>query len=137
MDESENQRVHLMSFVAMEKPGTLERLLIVIGQGIFYNAYFLLYLVSPRTAHRVAGYLAERSVAGYSDLLQRIRAGEQPDSPAPASAIAYWDLAPDAGLSDMIVAIREDEAIHRDIHHAFADALTAGNAIPDRPGPAI
>jgi ubiquinol oxidase len=137
MDEAENQRAHLMSFVAAARPSTFERLLIVLGQGIFYNAYFLLYLVSARTAHRVAGYLAERSVAGYSDLLERIRAGEQADTPAPASAIAYWDLAPEARLSDMIVAIREDEAIYRDIHHAFADALTAGNPLPDRPGPAI
>jgi ubiquinol oxidase len=137
MDEAENQRAHLMSFVAAARPSTFERLLIVLGQGIFYNAYFLLYLVSARTAHRVAGYLAERSVAGYSDLLERIRAGEQADAPAPASAIAYWDLAPEARLSDMIVAIREDEAIYRDIHHAFADALTAGNPLPDRPGPAI
>ena len=137
MDEAENQRAHLMSFVAAARPSTFERLLIVLGQGIFYNAYFLLYLVSARTAHRVAGYLAERSVAGYSDLLERIRAGEQVDAPAPASAIAYWDLAPEARLSDMIVAIREDEAIYRDIHHAFADALTAGNPLPDRPGPAI
>jgi ubiquinol oxidase len=37
----------------------------------------------------------------------------------------------------MIIAMREDEAIHRDIHHAFADSLAEGRAIPDRPGPLI
>lgn len=135
MDEAENQRAHLMSFVAIARPSMWERLLIVIGQGVFYNAYFLLYLVSGRTAHRLAGYLAEQSVRGYSQYLEGIESGAKENRAAPASAIAYWTLTPDARLSDMIVAMREDEAIHRDIHHAFADALTEGNALPDRPGP--
>jgi ubiquinol oxidase len=33
--------------------------------------------------------------------------------------------------------MREDEAIHRDINHAFADALAAGNPLPERPGRVI
>ncbi|MGD9843949.1 MAG: alternative oxidase [Variibacter sp.] len=137
MDEGENQRAHLMAFVAIARPRTWERLLIVVGQGVFYNAYFLLYLISARTAHRLAGYLAEQSVQGYSQYLERIESGAQENRPAPPSAIAYWTLAPDANISDMVVAMREDEAIHRDIHHAFADALSAGNTLPDRPGPLI
>lgn len=137
MEEAENQRAHLMAFVAIKRPSAFERILIVISQGIFYNAYFLLYLISGRTAHRMAGYLAEQSVGGYTRYLEQIRAGARPDSPAPESAIAYWNLAPDARLSDMVIAMREDEAIHRDIHHAFADALAGGNALPDRPGPLI
>ncbi len=137
MDEAENQRFHLMSFVAIERPRAWERLLIVLGQGIFYNAYFLLYLISGRAAHRLAGYLAEQSVRGYSQYLERIEAGDLEDAGAPAAAIGYWNLAPDAHLSDMIIAMREDEAIHRDIHHAFADALAEGNVLPDHPGPLI
>jgi ubiquinol oxidase len=133
MDEAENQRAHLMSFVAIARPSTSERLLIAIAQGIFYNADFMLYLISPRTAHRLAGYFAERSVLGYSEFLERIESGAQPNGPVPAQARAYWNLAPDARLSDMILAMREDEAIHRDINHAFADALTAGNVFPERP----
>lgn len=137
MDEAENQRAHLMAFVAVARPSWAERLLIVMGQGVFYNAYFLLSLMSSRTAHRLAGYLAEQSVRGYSAYLARIESGAQDDGPAPDSAIAYWNLAPDARISDMIIAMREDEAIHRDIHHAFADALAQGQAIPDRPGPLV
>jgi ubiquinol oxidase len=133
MDEAENQRAHLMSFVAIARPSGWERLLIVIGQGTFYNAYFLLYLISGRTAHRMVGYLAEESVRGYSQYLERIDANAQENRPAPASAVAYWNLPPDAQVADMIVAMREDEAIHRDIHHAFADALAKGNVLPDRP----
>lgn len=133
MNEAENQRAHLMSFVAIKRPGTPERLLIALAQGVFYNAYFLLHLVSPRTAHRLAGYMAEQAVQGYTRFLDRINAGEQADDPAPAVAIDYWSLEPDAKLSAMLRAMREDEAIHRDIHHAFADALALGRVLPDLP----
>ncbi len=137
MDEAENQRAHLMAFVAIKRPSWGERWLIAISQGIFYNAYFLLSLISARSAHRLAGYLAERSVKGYSDYLDSLESGAVPDGPAPDTAIAYWNLAPGARLSDMIAAMREDEAIHRDIHHAFADALAQGRVMPERPGPLI
>ncbi|HWW47906.1 MAG TPA: alternative oxidase [Xanthobacteraceae bacterium] len=133
MDEAENQRAHLMSFVAISRPNVFERFLIVIAQGVFYNAYFLLHLISPSTAHRLAGYLSEEAVIGYTQYLERIESGQQPNSLAPASALIYWNLDPAARLSDMIMAMREDEAIHRDIHHAFADALASGNTLPDLP----
>lgn len=137
MDEAENQRTHLMAFVAIARPSWGERLLIAISQGVFYNTYFLLYLISARTAHRLAGYLAEQAVRGYSAYLARLESGELENRAAPENAVAYWNLAPDARITDMIIAMREDEAIHRDIHHAFADALAEGRAIPDRPGPLI
>jgi len=137
MDEAENQRAHLMAFVAIQRPSWGERWLIAIGQGIFYNAYFLLSLISSRSAHRLAGYLAERSVRDYSDYLALLQSGQETNGPAPETAVAYWNLAPDARLSDMIIAMREDEAIHRDIHHAFADALAQRRVMPDRPAPLI
>jgi ubiquinol oxidase len=133
MDEAENQRAHLMAFVAIARPNSFERFLIVIAQGVFYNAYFLMHLISPRTAHRLAGYLSEEAVRGYTQYLERLEKKEQPNSLAPASALVYWNLDPAAQLSDMILAMREDEAIHRDIHHAFADALVSGHALPDLP----
>jgi ubiquinol oxidase len=132
MDEAENQRAHLMSFVALSRPSAWERLLVVIAQGVSYNLYFLLYLISPRTAHRMAGYFAEQSVQGYSQYLAKLQSGDGGSRPAPEAAIAYWNLPADASISDMIVAMRDDEAIHRDLHHAFADALDEGKAFPER-----
>jgi ubiquinol oxidase len=134
MDEAENQRAHLMAFVALQQPRGWERLLIALGQGVFYNAFFLLYLISARTAHRFAGYLSEEAVSGYSQYLAQIESGDRGKQAAPASAIDYWDLPRDASVRDMILAMREDEAIHRDLHHVFADALAEGRDIPDRPG---
>ena len=58
MDEAENQRAHLMVFVQIARPSLPERLLVLFAQGLVYNAFFLLYLVSPATAHRVAAYAA-------------------------------------------------------------------------------
>lgn len=137
MDEAENQRAHLMAFVVIQKPSAAERMLIVLAQGIFYNTFFLLYLCSPRTAHRLTGYLAEAAVRGYSQYLAGVKSRAQENIAAPAPAIAYWNLEPDAKLSDLIIAVREDEAIHRDINHAFADALAAGNLLPKRPSKII
>ena len=133
MEEADNQRTHLMVFVGLAEPRLAERLLVLFAQGVFYNLYFLLYLISPRTAHRLVGYFAEDSVAGYTQYLDEIEAGRIDDIPAPPVALDYWNLPDNALLSHAIVAIREDEAIHRDINHAFADALASGKDLPDLP----
>jgi ubiquinol oxidase len=134
MDEAENQRAHLMSFVALSRPNVWERLLIALAQGVFYNAYFLLYLISARTAHRLAGYFAEQAVQGYSRYLALIELDERGCQPAPTLAIAYWNLTPEARMTDIIQAMREEEAIYRDLHHAFANALAEGRIFPERFG---
>jgi ubiquinol oxidase len=133
MTEAENQRAHLMSFVAIAHPSGWERFLILVTQGVFYNSYFLLHLISPRTAHRLAGYISEQAIEGYTRYLDRLAEGVQPDVAAPIFAIDYWHLSPDAKLSEMLVSMRQDEAIHRDIQHAFADALASGHTLPDLP----
>ena len=92
-------------------------------QGIFYNFYFLLYLLSPRTAHRVAGYFEEEAVCSYTEYLAGVDNGAHANVLAPRIAIDYWKLAPDARLRDVIVAVRADEARHRDVNHRFADEL--------------
>jgi ubiquinol oxidase len=122
-----------MVFVSIDRPNLFERFIVLIAQGLFYNAHFLLYLFSPRTGHRIAGYFAEDAVRGYGQYLDEIQDGRQDNPPAPALAIAYWNLPPDARLSDAIAAIREDEALHRDINHSFADALVSGDNLPGPP----
>ncbi len=129
IDEAENERMHLMTFIHIAKPSRLERFLIVLTQGAFYNAFFLLYLISPRTAHRVVGYFEEEAVVSYTQYLEEIDAGKHENVPAPQIAIDYWKLAPDARLRDVVLTIRDDEAGHRDVNHGFADTLTG----PERP----
>ena len=39
LDEAENERMHLMTFVHIAKPSALERWMVLIAQGIFYNLF--------------------------------------------------------------------------------------------------
>ena len=123
LDEAMNERMHLMTFVEIAKPSALERWLILLAQGIFYNTFFLLYLVSAKTAHRVVGYFEEEAIVSYTEYLAEIDAGRAENVPAPQIAIDYWQLAADARLRDVVIAVRADEAGHRDVNHGFADAL--------------
>lgn len=124
VDEAENERMHLMTFIHIARPSGFERLLILLVQGAFYNFYFLLYLLSPATAHRVVGYLEEEAVYSYTTYLAGVDDGTYANVPAPAVAIDYWKLAADARLREVIIAVRADEATHRDVNHRFADQLT-------------
>ena len=123
LDEAENERMHLMTFVAIAKPNWFERLVILLVQAAFFVFFFLLYLTSPRTAHRLVGYFEEQAVISYTLYLEEIDAGRVENIPAPDIAIAYWKMAPTARLRDVVLAVREDEAGHRDVNHGYADEL--------------
>ncbi|WP_122465242.1 alternative oxidase [Brevundimonas lutea] len=123
MEEAENERMHLMTFIEVAKPTYFERLVIQLAQGIFYIIFFLLYLVSSRTAHRLVGYFEEEAVISYTLYLKEIDEGRSPNVPAPAIAIHYWNLPADATLRDVVLVVRADEAHHRDVNHGFASSL--------------
>ncbi len=124
--EAENERMHLMTFVQVARPNQFERLLIILTQGVFFNAFFLLYLFWPRVAHRIVGYLEEEAVVSYTEYLAEIDAGKVENIAAPQIAIEYWRLDPAARLRDVVIAVRLDEAGHRDVNHRFADDLAGG-----------
>lgn len=123
MEEAENERMHLMTFIEVAKPTYFERLVIQLAQAIFYIGFFLLYLVSARTAHRVVGYFEEEAVISYTLYLNEIDEGRSPNVPAPTIAKHYWKMAPDATLRDVVLLVRADEAHHRDVNHGFASSL--------------
>jgi ubiquinol oxidase len=123
MEEAENERMHLMTFIAIAQPTWFERLVIQLVQAVFYIAFFLLYIVSPRTAHRIVGYFEEEAILSYSFYLAEIDEGRAENVPAPAIARHYWKLPADATLRDVVLVVRADEAHHRDINHGFASKL--------------
>jgi len=123
LEEAENERMHLMTFIHIARPTGFERLLILLAQGTFYNFFFLLYLISPKTAHRVTGYFEEEAVHSYTEYLAGVDSGTHANVPAPRIAIDYWKLGPDARLREVIVAVRADETHHRDVNHQFANDL--------------
>ncbi len=123
IEEAENERMHLMTFIEIAKPTLFERTVILIAQAIFLVGFSILYLVSSKTAHRVVGYFEEEAVTSYTFYLQEIDEGRSPNVPAPAIARHYWKLPDDATLRDVILVVRADEAHHRDINHGYASTL--------------
>ena len=123
MDEAENERMHLMTFIEVCKPSAFERFVVVAVQWVFYLFFFGLYLVSSKTAHRVVGYFEEEAVISYTHYLAEIDEGRSENVPAPQIAKRYWNLAADARLRDVVEVVRADEAHHRDVNHGFANEL--------------
>ena len=123
LDEAENERMHLMTFINIAKPNVLERFLIILAQFIFIILYLIIYLISPRTAHRIVGYFEEEAVISYSQYLDEIENGKIENVKAPKVAIDYWNLPLNSTLKDVIKVIREDEAGHRDVNHSYANIL--------------
>jgi len=124
LEEAENERMHLMTFIEIANPNWFERLLILIVQGIFFNCFFVLYLISPKTSHRVVGYFEEEAIISYNNYLAEIDAGTLENVPAPKIAIKYWNLPQDAMLRDVVLVVRADEVNHRDVNHGFANDLS-------------
>jgi len=123
LDEAENERMHLMTFIHIAKPSSIERFIIILVQGIFFNLYFIMYLISPRTCHRIVGYFEEEAVTSYSEYLEEVEQGRLENVPAPKIAIDYWNLPAYARLADVIRVVREDEAGHRDVNHKFVKLI--------------
>ena len=92
MDEAENERMHLMTFIEVAQPTLFERFMVIAVQWVFYLFFFGLYLVSAKTAHRVVGYFEEEAVISYTHYLAEIDEGRSPNVAAPAIALRYWDL---------------------------------------------
>lgn len=135
LEEAENERMHLMTMVELVKPKWYERFLVLAVQGVFFNAFFVLYILSPKVAHRVVGYLEEEAIHSYTEYLKDIDSGAIENVPAPAIAIDYWRLPKDAKLKDVITVIRADEAHHRDVNHFASDIHFHGKELRDAPAP--
>jgi ubiquinol oxidase len=120
LSEAENERMHLMTFIEIAKPNALERFLVLVAQAVFWNLFFIIYVLFPRTAHRIVGYFEEEAVYSFTEYLSEIDAGKIPNTTAPQIAIDYWKLPKDATLRDVVIAVREDEVKHRDVNHQFA-----------------
>lgn len=132
LEEAENERMHLMTFIKLQNPGLMMRASVFLAQGVFYNFFFLSYLISPRFCHRMVGYLEEEAVTTYSKLILQLEQGELPEwqkAEVPEIAKKYWKLDDKATLLDLFRVIRADEAHHRDVNHRFADMKT------DEPNP--
>jgi ubiquinol oxidase len=93
MDEAENERMHLMTFIEVAKPTLFERFVVVAAQWVFYLFFFGLYLVSSKTAHRVVGYFEEEAVISYTHYLAEIDEGRSRERAGAASGAGLLEPA--------------------------------------------
>ena len=101
------------------------RFMILGAQGVFFNGFFIAYLVSPRTAHRFVGYLEEEAVLTYTRELEDLDAGKLPvweQTQAPDIAVQYWNM-PEGHrtMRDLLLYVRADESKHREVNHTLAN----------------
>jgi ubiquinol oxidase len=92
LEEAENERMHLMTFIEIAHPNFIERTLIVIAQITFFIIYFFLYVVSPRTSHRLVSYMEEEAVYSYTQYLNEVESGQIENVSVPPIAVKYWNL---------------------------------------------
>ena len=123
LDEAENERMHLMTFINIAQPTLFERILIMFAQFVFIVFYLMVYIISPRTAHRIVGYFEEEAVISYTQYLEEVESGKIENVKAPKIAIDYWNLPLNSTLKDVIKVVRDDEAGHRDLNHSYANIL--------------
>lgn len=137
-EEAENERMHLLTYMTKKQASAPFRGLVWLTQGIFFNFFFVAYMLSPRFCHRLVGYLEEQAVLTYTHILDGIDNNEGDlglwkTEPAPEIAIKYWHLPQNATMRDVVAVTRADEAHHRDVNHAFA-SMQPTDPNPFRPG---
>jgi len=136
LEEAENERMHLMTFMELKKPGPIFKYAVVTTQFFFTMGFSFAYLISPNFCHRFVGYLEEQAVITYTHILEELDSGNLPmwsKLPAPDIAIQYWELGPDAMMRDVILAIRADEAHHRLVNHTLG-SMKLKDQNPFKPG---
>ncbi|KAF5830068.1 alternative oxidase 2, partial [Dunaliella salina] len=132
LEEAENERMHLLTFLQMRQPGALFRFFVIGAQGVFFNLYFIVYLLWPKVCHSFVGYLEEEAVRTYTHLISDIDNNKVwKNKPAPKIAKEYWCLPEDATMRDLILAVRADEACHSHVNH------TLKTLAPDDPNPFV
>ena len=96
--------MHLLTFIQLRQPGPVFRAAVLVAQvrgraaarsaragvlssrccvasspqGVVYNAFFISYLLSPKTCHRFVGYLEEEAVKTYTHAIADLDAGKLP-----------------------------------------------------------
>ncbi|KAI5866828.1 alternative oxidase [Durotheca rogersii] len=127
LEESYNERMHLLTFIKMCEPGWFMKFMLLAAQGVYFNALFVTYLISPKITHRFVGYLEEEAVHTYTLAIKQIEEGHlpkwsDPKFVVPDIAVQYWHM-PEGKrtMKDLILYIRADEACHRGVNHTLSN----------------
>lgn len=135
LEEANNERMHLLSFIKLKNPGKIFRSAVLVSQFGFGTLFFIAYTLSPKFCHRFVGYVEEEACSTYTKIVKAIEASP-PGSDlsawkmerAPKIAIGYWKLGESGTVLDLMYAVRADEAEHRDVNHTMSDLHTNNNS---------
>lgn len=127
LEEANNERMHLLTFIRMKDPGYLFRAAVIGGQFGFGSTFLIMYMISPSFCHRFVGYIEEEACHTYTKIIQEIENAEEGSDlaqwrteAAPKIAKGYWHLGEHGTVLDVMYAVRADEAEHRDVNHAVS-----------------
>lgn len=127
LEEANNERMHLLTFIRMKQPGKLFRMAVVAGQAGFGTFFLIAYVANPTWCHRFIGYIEEEACHTYTKILDEFEAAEEGSElalwqleEAPKIAQGYWRLGEHGTVLDVMKAVRADEAEHRDVNHAVS-----------------
>lgn len=126
LEEAYNERMHLLTFMKLYNPGFFMRTMLLGAQGVFFNLFFVAYLIMPRICHRFVGYLEEEAIVTYTRCIEDIEAGrlnEWKTELAPGIAKTYWNMPEGSTMKDLILYVRADEAKHREVNHTFGNLI--------------
>jgi ubiquinol oxidase len=128
LEESTNERMHLLIWMQHTKPNQVERLFVLFAQALYITFYSTMYVVSPQTAHRTVGYLEEAAFRAYTDYLEAVDRGEIPNASLKEKSIAkkFYRLDENATLRDVILHVRADEAFHALYNHGLSNQIRGG-----------
>eukprot|EP00584_Thalassiosira_punctigera_P008381 CAMPEP_0172528588 /NCGR_PEP_ID=MMETSP1067-20121228/2939_1 /TAXON_ID=265564 ORGANISM="Thalassiosira punctigera, Strain Tpunct2005C2" /NCGR_SAMPLE_ID=MMETSP1067 /ASSEMBLY_ACC=CAM_ASM_000444 /LENGTH=495 /DNA_ID=CAMNT_0013312529 /DNA_START=21 /DNA_END=1508 /DNA_ORIENTATION=- len=127
LEEANNERMHLLTFIRMKEPGYLFRAAVIGAQFGFGSFFLTAYVINPTWCHRFVGYIEEEACQTYTKILK-----EMDDAPsgsdlaewgaddAPKIAKGYWHLGERGTVYDVMQVVRADEAEHRDVNHAVS-----------------
>jgi ubiquinol oxidase len=128
VDGRSRERAHAPDDLHRDRaPNPLERALVLVAQAAFFTFFLLLYLLSPRTAHRLVGYFEEQAVVSYSQYLQkstRSRGKRTCTEDRPRLLAASCRCAPCA----MWLAVRATSR-HRDVNQALPTSCSPRSAV--------
>jgi hypothetical protein len=130
LEEAENERMHLLVCLNAFNASIPTRILVYAAQIIMVPLLMGIYLVRPKSMHRLVGYLEETAVKTYINVIKHIDTPgtnlyqEWSKKSAPRIAVGYWKLSKDAKWSDVLKCMMADECNHRDVNHTFAEMKT-------------
>lgn len=136
LDEANNERMHLLTFVRMRDPHPIMKYLVLVSQTFVGAGFLILYNIAPDFCHRFVGYVEEEACHTYTTIIKEIEDGPETSDlkvwktqVAPAIARGYWHLGEDGTVLDLMYAVRADEAEHRDVNH-LCSGISEGQVNP-------